>query len=39
MITHNTEKGLVRIELWDDIVSRPGFLAAIDPKTVKLKEF
>lgn len=38
MITLNTEKGLVRIESWDDIVSRPGFLATVDPKTVKLKE-
>jgi len=38
VITLNTEKGLVRIESWDDIVLRPGFLATVDPKTVKLKE-
>lgn len=38
MITLNTEKGLVRIESWDDIASRPGFLATVDPKTAKLKE-
>lgn len=38
MITLNSEKGLVRIESWDDIASRPGFLATVDPKTVKLKE-
>lgn len=28
----------MRIESWDDIVSRPGFLATVDPKAVKLKE-
>lgn len=38
MITLNTEKGLVRIESWDDITSRPGFIAHVDPKAVKLKE-
>ena len=25
MITLNTDKGLVRIDQWDDIESRPGF--------------
>lgn len=38
MITLNSEKGLVRIESWDDIESRPGFTSDVDPKTVKLKE-
>ncbi|MDR7099162.1 hypothetical protein J2X04_001509 [Lysobacter niabensis] len=38
MITLNSEKGLVRIESWDDITSRPGFLPHVDPKAVKLKE-
>ncbi|UZW62777.1 hypothetical protein [Lysobacter enzymogenes] len=38
MITLNTEKGLVRIDNWEDIESRPGFTPIIDPKTIKLKE-
>lgn len=38
MITLNTEKGLVRIESWDDIESRPGFTPLLDPKTIKLKD-
>lgn len=38
MITLNSDKGLVRIESWDDIASRPGFTAHVDPKAVKLKE-
>lgn len=38
MITLNGDKGLVRIESWDDIESRPGFIAHVDPKAVKLKE-
>jgi len=37
MITLNTEKELVRIASWDDILSRPGFTPDVDPKTVKLK--
>jgi len=38
MITLNTEKGLVRIDQWDDIESRPGFTPMADPKTIKLRE-
>ena len=37
MITLTTDKGLVRIESWDDIVTRPGFTIDIDPKSVKLQ--
>lgn len=37
MITLNTEKGLVRLETWDDVVSRPGFVANLDPSTTKLE--
>ena len=38
MITLSTEKGLVRIELWDDIESRAGFTPVLDPKAIKLRE-
>lgn len=38
MITLNSERGLQRIESWDDILSTPGFTTRVDPKTVKLKE-
>lgn len=38
MITLNSERGLQRIESWDDITSTPGFKTHVDPKTVKLKE-
>lgn len=38
MITLNTDKGLVRIERWDDLESRPGFEPVLDPKTIKLRE-
>jgi hypothetical protein len=38
MITLTSDRGLVRIESWDDIESRPGFTSDVDPKTVKLKE-
>lgn len=37
MITLNTEKGLVRLESWDDVLIRPGFKVDVDPKTVKLE--
>lgn len=37
MITLNTDKGLVRIESWEDVLTRPGFTVDIDPKTVALK--
>jgi len=38
LITLNSDKGLIRIESWDDIVSRPGFTPDIDPNAVELKE-
>lgn len=38
MITLNGERGLQRIESWDDILGTPGFATHVDPKTVKLKE-
>lgn len=37
MITLNTEKGLVRIETWDDVIQRPGFVIDLDPNTIELK--
>lgn len=37
MITLNTEKGLVRIESWDDIISRPGFVPKLDPAGAELE--
>lgn len=37
MITLTTEKGLVFIESWDDVVTRPGYAKDIDPKTIKLQ--
>jgi len=36
MITLNTEKGLVRIESWDDVLSRPGFIENLDPSKYSL---
>jgi len=36
MITLNTDKGLVRLESWDDVLSRSGFVADLDPRSVKL---
>lgn len=37
MITLNTDKGLVRIDSWEDIISRPGFVIDLDPGTIELK--
>ncbi|RDS80806.1 hypothetical protein DWU98_12680 [Dyella monticola] len=37
MITLNTDKGLVRLESWDDVLTRPGFKVDVDPKSVKLE--
>lgn len=37
MITLNDDKGLTRIESWDDVITRPGFTIDIDPRTVQLK--
>ena len=36
MITLNTEKGLVRIESWDEIIERPGFVSNLISDTVEL---
>jgi hypothetical protein len=38
MITLNTEKGLVRLDSWDDVMSRPGYVANLDPRTTRLVE-
>ena len=38
MITLNTEKGLVTIENWEDILARPDFVQNLNPKQHKLKE-
>lgn len=38
MITLSTEKGLVRIESWEDVESRPGFTRNLDPSTAVLAE-
>lgn len=38
MITLNTERGLVKIESWQEIEELPGFARNIDPKKHKLKE-
>lgn len=38
MITLSTEKGLVRIEAWEDVHSRPGFTRNLDPSTAVLAE-
>lgn len=37
MITLNTDKGLVSIASWQEILDRPGFKPDIDPKEVGLK--
>jgi hypothetical protein len=37
MITLNSEKGLVQVENWEDIRSRPGFTVELNPKEHKLK--
>jgi hypothetical protein len=37
MITLNTEKGLVRIESWNDVLEMAGFTVDIDPEAAKLK--
>lgn len=37
MITLNTEKGLIKIETWEDITSRPGYMDNLDPRDKKLK--
>lgn len=37
MITLNGERGLVRVESWDDVIEIPGFTASVDPRKDKLK--
>lgn len=37
MITLSTDKGLVRIETWEDVLTRPGFKTDVDPRMVSLK--
>lgn len=37
MITLNTEKGLVRIESWEEVIERPGFVSNLDPEAVELE--
>jgi len=37
MITLNSEKGLISVENWDDITSRPGFVANLNPREHTLK--
>jgi hypothetical protein len=37
MITLNSEKGLVLVENWDDITTRPGFDGSLDPTAVELE--
>lgn len=36
MITLNSDKGLIRVEGWDQIEGRPGFVKNLDPKEHKL---
>lgn len=37
MITLNTDKGLFRIQTWDDVSTRAGFNPDLDPVTIPLK--
>ena len=37
MITLNSDKGLVVIESWDDVVRRPGFVDSLNPQEHSLK--
>jgi hypothetical protein len=37
MITLNTEKGLVEVETWEEILGLPGFMESLDPTDHKLK--
>ena len=38
MITLNTERGLVKVETWQEIEELPGFTKDIDPKEYELKD-
>lgn len=37
MITLNTEKGLVSVENWSEVLEMPGFMVDINPEATKLK--
>ena len=37
MITLNSDKGLVNIETWDDVIHRPGFVKNLNPREHSLK--
>ena len=37
MITINTDKGLVKVSDWQDILERPGFDANLNPNKSELK--
>ncbi len=37
MITLNTDKGLVKISSWQDVIERPGFTSRLNTKKEKLK--
>ncbi len=37
MITLNSDRGLVQIDSWTDIETRPGFVKDLDPTAHKLK--
>jgi hypothetical protein len=37
MITLNSDKGLVLVESWDDVTTRPGFDGNLDPTAVELE--
>ena len=36
MITINTAKGPVKVETWDDVLERPGFIVDLDPNEHQL---
>ena len=36
MITLNIEQGLIDLDSWDDLLTRPGFIATLDPKEHEL---
>jgi len=36
LITLNTNKGLIKVEAWEDIESRPGFIKDLNPEDKKL---
>lgn len=38
MITMNAEKGMMRVDTWDDLLSRPGFVTDLNPVAKQLKE-